>query len=96
MSLEDQEDGVREINPVVFFPAGQPMGVYENPNQPEEKAVPKGSSAPESASSSPTQVEPVKMQQVPQSPSTPAPPAPPPAGKDNGQPKENESSTPTG
>jgi hypothetical protein len=108
MSLE-AEDGVRVVTPIVFFAAGStesaPLNQItkvepEGDKEQQEKPAPKGSSAPASASSSSEPVVPVETPTVPPSPSSLVPPAPPAspatAGKDSGQPKESENSTPAG
>lgn len=109
MSLDEKADGIRVITPVVFFPAGsnisnpQPMNLVEKvkgDEEPQEKAAPKGSSVPESVSSSGDPVVPEQLPTVHPLPSSPAPPAPPipnaTVDKGNGPLKENESSTPAG
>lgn len=109
MSLDEKADGIRVITPVVFFPAGsnisnpQPMNLVEKvkgDEEPQEKAAPKGSSVPESVSSSSDPVVPEQTLKASPSPSSPVPPAPPvpnaTADKGNGPPKESESSTPAG
>jgi len=106
MSLDESQDGVREITVIQFFQPGQvsdstldfrPEMVEE---EPKEKADPKGSSVPESASSSVKQDDLVLTQTEVPSPSVLAPPAPPTptatADKVSGPPRVSESSTPTG
>jgi hypothetical protein len=110
MSPELPADGVREITPVQFFPAGQtrdfdldatPEIIKEGEEEEKpEKPSPKGSSAPESADSFQVPEGLVVTPTASPLSSVPAPPAPPTpnvtADKDNGPLKENENSGPTG
>lgn len=105
--MSDDSDGVRSINPIQFFPQGQvsefALGVQPTPvkeEEPQEKAAPKGSSAPESVSSSTVPVVPESTQTDAPLSSALVPPAPPTpiatADKANGPLKENEPSKPNG
>ena len=101
MSLEEADDGAREISPVVFFPPGenQSYALDARPEvirgEPEEKPVPKDSSVAGSADSSKKEDDPALTQKESPLSGNPVPPAPPAlmpiADKASGPPKANES-----